>query len=217
MEWNTQHTLIIEIITIIVWNCPFSILCFFFALSVSLFSSHSLLFNLFCGIPMCAPPISQPAAADPNFSKPIQNITIPVGREAVLTCEVHELSSYKVRMNLTIYIYHSTNYFVCKLLLSLTHVYYYKCWCDCLHDVAHRKANSWVYYAYDSYYVDTKLHVNWKYHICLAKTFCQHSVAIVLQQKVQFFFHIWSLQDILLWLMTKISSWNIHISASCQM
>lgn len=96
MEWNTQHTLITKIITIIVWNCRFSILCFCFALS--------RLFNLFCDIPMFAATISKPAAADPNFSKPIQNITIPVGREAVLTCEVHELSSYKVRMNLTIHI-----------------------------------------------------------------------------------------------------------------
>lgn len=40
------------------------------------------------------------AAADPNFSSPIANITIPIGREAVMTCVVHDLYSYKVRMYL---------------------------------------------------------------------------------------------------------------------
>lgn len=35
-------------------------------------------------------------AADPNFSSPITNITVPVAREAVLTCIVHDLFSYKV-------------------------------------------------------------------------------------------------------------------------
>lgn len=38
------------------------------------------------------------AAPDPNFSSPIANITVPVGREAVLTCVVHDLFSYKVRI-----------------------------------------------------------------------------------------------------------------------
>ncbi|XP_055854335.1 igLON family member 5, partial [Episyrphus balteatus] len=34
--------------------------------------------------------------ADPKFSAPIANVTVPVGRDAVLTCLVHELVSYKV-------------------------------------------------------------------------------------------------------------------------
>lgn len=36
------------------------------------------------------------AAADPNFSAPISNVTVPVGREAILTCVVQDLVSYKV-------------------------------------------------------------------------------------------------------------------------
>lgn len=36
------------------------------------------------------------ATADPNFSAPISNITVPVGREAILTCIVQDLVSYKV-------------------------------------------------------------------------------------------------------------------------
>ncbi|BES91644.1 Immunoglobulin domain [Nesidiocoris tenuis] len=32
----------------------------------------------------------------PNFAEPIQNITVPVGREAVLTCLVEQLGAYKV-------------------------------------------------------------------------------------------------------------------------
>lgn len=35
-------------------------------------------------------------SADPNFSAPIMNITVPVSREAILTCMVHDLVSYKV-------------------------------------------------------------------------------------------------------------------------
>lgn len=35
-------------------------------------------------------------SADPKFSEAITNITVPVGREAVLTCIVHDLVSYKV-------------------------------------------------------------------------------------------------------------------------
>lgn len=34
--------------------------------------------------------------ADPNFSAPITNVTVPTGREAALTCVVHDLFSYKV-------------------------------------------------------------------------------------------------------------------------
>ncbi|XP_016840239.1 neurotrimin isoform X2 [Nasonia vitripennis] len=33
---------------------------------------------------------------DPNFSEPIMNVTAPVGREAMLTCTVKDLGSYKV-------------------------------------------------------------------------------------------------------------------------
>ncbi|KAG4066651.1 hypothetical protein HA402_007287 [Bradysia odoriphaga] len=33
---------------------------------------------------------------DPNFSSPISNVTVPVGREAVLTCIVHDLVAFKV-------------------------------------------------------------------------------------------------------------------------
>lgn len=35
-------------------------------------------------------------SADPTFSAPIQNVTAPVGREAMLTCVVQDLGSYKV-------------------------------------------------------------------------------------------------------------------------
>ncbi|XP_055915409.1 limbic system-associated membrane protein, partial [Eupeodes corollae] len=33
---------------------------------------------------------------DPKFSAPITNVTVPVGRDAILTCLVHELVAYKV-------------------------------------------------------------------------------------------------------------------------
>lgn len=33
---------------------------------------------------------------NPDFSKPIGNVTAPVGREAVLTCAVTNLGPYKV-------------------------------------------------------------------------------------------------------------------------
>lgn len=36
--------------------------------------------------------------ADPKFSSPITNITVPVGREAVLTCVVHDLVTFKVSL-----------------------------------------------------------------------------------------------------------------------
>jgi hypothetical protein len=35
-------------------------------------------------------------SADPKFSSPIPNVTFAVGREAILTCVVHDLGSYKV-------------------------------------------------------------------------------------------------------------------------
>ncbi|XP_023172160.2 neurotrimin [Drosophila hydei] len=34
--------------------------------------------------------------SDPKFSGPINNVTVPVGRDALLTCIVHDLVSYKV-------------------------------------------------------------------------------------------------------------------------
>ncbi|XP_033150813.1 opioid-binding protein/cell adhesion molecule homolog [Drosophila busckii] len=34
--------------------------------------------------------------SDPKFSGPINNVTVPVGRDALLTCIVHDLMSYKV-------------------------------------------------------------------------------------------------------------------------
>lgn len=33
---------------------------------------------------------------EPGFSGPIANVTAPLGREAILACTVHNLSSYKV-------------------------------------------------------------------------------------------------------------------------
>ncbi|XP_055600148.1 neurotrimin-like [Uranotaenia lowii] len=33
---------------------------------------------------------------DPKFSAPISNVTVPVGREGVMTCRVHDLHKYKV-------------------------------------------------------------------------------------------------------------------------
>lgn len=33
----------------------------------------------------------------PKFGEPISNVTIPVGREATLTCVVEDLATYKVR------------------------------------------------------------------------------------------------------------------------
>lgn len=38
----------------------------------------------------------RPHAADPKFSGPINNVTVPVGRDALLTCIVHDLASFKV-------------------------------------------------------------------------------------------------------------------------
>lgn len=35
-------------------------------------------------------------SAEPKFSAPITNVTVPVGREAILACVVQDLSTYKV-------------------------------------------------------------------------------------------------------------------------
>ncbi|XP_067625223.1 neurotrimin-like [Eurosta solidaginis] len=40
--------------------------------------------------------IAPPKTADPKFSGPIINVTAPVGRDATLTCVVHDLMSYKL-------------------------------------------------------------------------------------------------------------------------
>lgn len=34
--------------------------------------------------------------SDPKFKEPINNVTIPVGREAMLKCAVEDLGSFKV-------------------------------------------------------------------------------------------------------------------------
>lgn len=35
-------------------------------------------------------------AVDPKFSAPVSNITVPVSRDAILVCKVHDLYQYKV-------------------------------------------------------------------------------------------------------------------------
>ncbi|CAO1318238.1 unnamed protein product [Diamesa serratosioi] len=40
--------------------------------------------------------VSSEVTADPKFSAPIVNVTVAVGREAILTCVVHDLAAYKV-------------------------------------------------------------------------------------------------------------------------
>lgn len=35
----------------------------------------------------------------PDFSHPIENLTTPLGREAILSCTVDHLGKYKVREN----------------------------------------------------------------------------------------------------------------------
>lgn len=41
-------------------------------------------------------------SADPKFSGPIQNATVAVGRDAVLTCMVEDLGAYKVSFQLIV-------------------------------------------------------------------------------------------------------------------
>lgn len=41
--------------------------------------------------------VATTAPAAPCFVGPIQNVTVAVGREAVLTCVVDDLGQYKVR------------------------------------------------------------------------------------------------------------------------
>lgn len=68
---------------LVVSNFPFSLPSFFLISVVSCFFSFSF-FLLYLSAP------------EPNFVSPIINMTVPVGREAVLTCVVHDLISYKV-------------------------------------------------------------------------------------------------------------------------
>lgn len=35
---------------------------------------------------------------DPYFTRPIENITVPIGKEAVLSCYVENLGNYKVSL-----------------------------------------------------------------------------------------------------------------------
>lgn len=35
-------------------------------------------------------------SVDPKFSAPVSNITVPVSRDAILVCKVHDLYQYKV-------------------------------------------------------------------------------------------------------------------------
>lgn len=44
-------------------------------------------------------PLSLPEA-DPEFSGPINNVTVALGREAILVCPVTELWQYKVKVKL---------------------------------------------------------------------------------------------------------------------
>lgn len=38
-----------------------------------------------------------PTSEDPDFRHPIKNVTVPVGREAILACQVTDLGHYKVK------------------------------------------------------------------------------------------------------------------------
>lgn len=68
---------------LVVSNFPFSLPSFFSSLWFHVFFSFSFFFLYL-------------SAPEPNFVSPIINMTVPVGREAVLTCVVHDLISYKV-------------------------------------------------------------------------------------------------------------------------
>lgn len=39
-------------------------------------------------------------AVDPKFSAPILNLTVPVSRDAIFTCHVHDLFQYKVSLSI---------------------------------------------------------------------------------------------------------------------
>lgn len=60
--------------------------------------SHCIVTDPGFDLGSAAPPDSHLLASDvdPDFNEPIKNITVPVGREAVLSCLVTELGQYKV-------------------------------------------------------------------------------------------------------------------------
>jgi len=52
----------------------------------------------------------------PRFVGPVDNVTVPVGREAILACKVDSLGSYKVSQNETLFL--MDEYISCKLSLD---------------------------------------------------------------------------------------------------
>ena len=38
----------------------------------------------------------------PKFTKPLDNVTVPVGRDATFTCDVQDLGGYRVKFNLVV-------------------------------------------------------------------------------------------------------------------
>ena len=44
-----------------------------------------------------------PTSEDPDFRHPIKNVTVPVGREAILACQVTDLGHYKVNLHFCFY------------------------------------------------------------------------------------------------------------------
>lgn len=52
-------------------------------------------------------------SAEPKFSAAITNVTVPVGREAILACIVQNLSAYKVNNLQSIYLCKEKRMYVC--------------------------------------------------------------------------------------------------------
>jgi hypothetical protein len=44
-----------------------------------------------------------PTSEDPDFRHPIKNVTVPVGREAILACQVTDLGHYKVNLHICLF------------------------------------------------------------------------------------------------------------------
>lgn len=58
------------------------------------------------GVINAVPSVAQTRASGnsaPDFAEPIGNVTVPVGREAVLSCTVSNLGQYKVRKIFSLY------------------------------------------------------------------------------------------------------------------
>lgn len=59
--------------------------------------------NFFLGVAWAVPSVSvtwtSSSGSAPDFAEPMGNVTVPVGREAVLSCTVSNLGQYKVRLN----------------------------------------------------------------------------------------------------------------------